>query len=380
MSIYYDTFEFILKKWILTMTNKFNKIVSALVLCGVTTFASASDLQIDPTHTASGALTTIFGGITADEISPTSAYFDLDNNGINTGDIVFDSAFGEQFGSLNPTGDDLGLNLAPTGWTLFADYEFYGAAIVNDGSVDTDSDGFAQADLDKDGSVDNTTDFTFFGFTGTELEHWNNLGNIGNADGILDTGEELAAQFTGGYINVFLDAPYTAPESSGAFAGYDGTGGARDLTGTDSVLALHFDVTGSVLADVSIQVFSQLTMVIDDFLYSPAVGDIKDYIDLPQNNAFGTFLSELNGLSTEPTVDTGYVISDLQNAVLNAKQGTSGVAYTADDTLANSLVVRTRTTDIASANLRIDVPEPGSIALFGLALVGFAGAARRKFS
>jgi hypothetical protein len=358
------------------MTNKFNKIVSALVLCGVTTFASASDLQIDPTHSASGALTTIFGGITADEISPTSAYFDLDNNGINTGDIVFDSAFGEQFGSLNPTGNDLGLNLAPTGWTLFADYEFYGAAIVNDGSLDSDGDGFADADLDKSGSIG-----TLFNGVGTmtDLDVWQ-LSNTGNADGILDAGEELAAQFTGGYINVFLDAPYTAPESSGAFAGYDGTGGARDLSGTDSVLAMHFDVTGSALADVSIQVFSQLTMIIDDFLYSPAVGDIKDYIDLPQNNAFGTFLSELNGLSNEPTVDTGYVISDLQNAVLNAKQGTSGVAYTADDTLPNSLVVRTRTTDIASANLRIDVPEPGSIALFGLALVGFAGAARRKFS
>jgi hypothetical protein len=354
----------------ITMTNKFNKIVSALVLCGATTFASASDMQIDPTATPSGTLTSIFSSITADEIQPVSAYFDLDNNGITTGDLVFDSAFGEQFGSLNPTDSDLDFNVAPSGWTLFADYEFYGAAIVNDGLLDSDGNGFADADLDENGVIGNIV----YGTT-TDLDLWHNAGNTGNADGVLDTGEELAAQFTGGYINVFLNTPYTASESSGAFDGYDGIG-ARTLD-ANTQLAMRFDVTGSVLADVSIQVFSQLSMIMDDFLYSPGVGDIKDYTDIASNNAFGTFSSELTGLSNNPTADTDYVISDLQNGVLNNILSTS-VAY--DAGIGGNISVKTRTTTIASANLLVSVPEPGTIALFGLALIGFAGSRKRKTS
>ncbi|AOW77052.1 hypothetical protein A3Q34_09405 [Colwellia sp. PAMC 20917] len=353
------------------MTNKFNKIVSALVLCGATTFASASDMQIDPTATPGGTLTSIFSSITADEIKPVSAYFDLDNNGITTGDLVFDSAFGEQFGSLNPTNSDLGFNVAPAGWTLFADYEFYGAAIVIDGLLDSDGNGYSDADLDENGVIGNI----LYGST-TDLDLWQNQpGNTGNADGVLDTGEELAAQFTGGYINVFLNTPYTASESSGAFDGYNGIG-ARTLD-ANTQLAMRFNVTGSSLVDVSIQIYSQLSMIIDDFLYSPGVGDVKDYIDLAGNNAFGTFSSELNGLSNSPTVNTDYVISDLQNGVINNILNTS-VAYNAGTN--GNVSVKTRTTTIASANLLVSVPEPGTIALFGLALIGFAGSRKRKSS
>jgi hypothetical protein len=358
------------------MTNKFNKIVSALFLCGATTFASASDMQIDPTATPGGTLTSIFSSITADEIQPVSAYFDLNGNGISTGDLVFDSAFGEQFGSLNPTDTDLGFNVAPSGWTLFADYEFYGAAIVNDGALDSDGDGFADADMNKDGVIDSTS--TSFGgfFPGSELAFWQSQpGNTGNADGVLDAGEELAAQFTGGYINVFLNTPYVASETSGAFDGYNGIG-ARTLD-ANTQLAMRFDVTGSVLADISIQVFSQLSMIMDDFLYSPGVGDVKDYTDIASNNAFGTFSSELNGLSNNPTADTDYVISDLQNGVLNNILSTS-VAY--DAGIGGNISVKTRSTTIASANLLVSVPEPGTIALFGLALIGFAGSRKRKTS
>jgi len=354
------------------MTNKFNKIVSALVLCGATTFASASNLQIDPTHTPSGTLTTVFDSITADDITPLSAYFDLDSNGITTGDLVFDSAYGQQFGGLNPTGNDLDFNIAPTGWTLFVDYEFYGAAIVNDGSLDSNGDGFADADMNKNGTIGDI----IFGTT-TDLELWNQgIKNFGNADGILDVNEELAAQFTGGYINVFLDAPYTTSETDGAFSGYDGIG-ARDLAGTDSELVMHFDVSGSALDGLSIQIFSELTMLVDNFLYSDqAGGDILDYMnESTQNKAYGTFFSELTGLETPPETDSGYVISTFQNAVLNNLSGTANIDYNDED-----LTVRTRETTLKSANLQIDVPEPGSIALFGLALIGFAGAARRKFS
>ncbi len=354
------------------MTNKFNKIVSALILCGVTSVASASSLQIDPTHSTSGTLTTIFDLFTADSITPTSAYFDLDNNGINTGDLVFDSAYGEQFGSLNPTGNDLGFNTAPNGWSLFTDYEFYGHAIVNDGSLDSDGDGFADADMDKNGIIGNT----IFGTT-SDLELWNqDSKNFGNADGILDEDEELAGQFTGGYINVFLDTPYTTSETAGAFDGYNGVG-SRNLIGTDSELVMRFDVTGSTFADISIQIFSELTMLVDDFLYSDqANGDISDYMqDSTQNRAYGTLLSELTGLDNAPTIDTSYTISTLQNSILNDMLGTSGTEYNATD-----FTVRTRETTLASANLKVDVPEPGSIALFGLALIGFAGAARRKFN
>jgi hypothetical protein len=357
-----------------TMTNKFNKIVSALVLCGATTFASASDLQIDPTATSAGTLTSIFGSITADDIQPVSAYFDLDNNGLTTGDLVFDSAFGEQFGNLSPAGIDLGFNVAPTGWTLFADYEFYGAAIVNDGMLDSDGDGFSDADVNKDGVVDTTS--TSFGgfFSGSELEFWQSLGNTGNADGVLDAGEELAAQFTGGYINVFLNTPYTASETDGAFAGYDGVG-TRTLD-ANTTLAMSFDVTGSALNGLSIEVFAQLSDVIEDFLYNPIIGDIKDDLDLG-NNAFGTFSGELTGLEGMPTADTDYVITDLQNGVLNNLLNTN-MAY--DAGIGGNIEVKTRTTNIASGNLLISVPEPGTIALFGLALIGFAGARKRKTS
>jgi hypothetical protein len=373
------------------MTNKFNKIVSALVLCGVTTFASASELQIDPTHTPSGTLTTLFSSLTGDAISPTSAYFDLDNSGISTGDLVFDSAFGEQFGSLNPTGTDLGLNIvSPTGWTLFADYEFYGAAIVNDGSFDSDNDGFAEADLNKDGTigqawVDGSGDVAAaalvailspaqLGAAGFTLQNESDAYAGGNADGVLDSGEQLAATFVGGYINVFLNTPYTASETDGAFDDNGFAGVGSRTVGGDTLLAMHFDVTGSSLAptanSIDIQVFSELTSVIDDFIYSPNVGDIKDYIDVPTNHAYGTLSGEITNLSNEPTVDATYVISDLQNGILSAQANYDP----------QTLQVRTRTTTITSPNLAIDVPEPGSIALFGLALIGFAGAARRKLS
>jgi len=354
-----------------TMTNKFNKILSALVLCGATTFASASDLQIDPSATPNGTLTSIFSSITADEIKPVSAYFDLDNNGITTGDLVFDSAFGEQFGSLNPTASNLDFNTANSGWTLFADYEFYGAAIVDDGLLDSNGNGFSDADVDEDGVIGNIV----YGTT-TDIDIWRNTtGKTGNADGILDTSEQVAAQFTGGYINIFLNTPYVASESSGAFAGYDGVG-ARTLD-ANTQLAMTFDVTSSGLVDHSIQIFSKLSTIIDDFLYSPGVGDIKDYTDLAGNNAFGTFSSELTGLSVQPTADTDYVISDLQNGVLNNILNTS-IAYDAGNS--GNVSVQTRSATLSSANLSVAVPEPGTIALFGLALIGFAGSRKRKNS
>jgi len=367
------------------MTNKFNKIVSALVLCGATTFASASTLQIDPNK--DGNVTGFFDSITAFEISPISAYFDLDEDGLKTGDLVFDSAYGQQFSALNSTTEHQAFNLAPEGWTLFSDYEFYGAAIVNDGSVDSNGDGFADADINKDGLigivwVDSNGNAASQKLINSGLD----LGSLGyssqdegalyvggNADGILDDGEELAAQFTGGYINVFLDAPYTNT-STDDYGNYAGIG---DRDTSEHELVMHFDVTGSALEDVSLQVFSELTMLVDDFLYSDqAGGDIYDYMnESTQNKAFGTFFSELNNLSNTPEVDGTYVISDFQNTVLNNISETTDINYNNND-----LTIRTRTTAIESANLKVDVPEPGSIALFGLALIGFAGAARRKFS
>lgn len=298
--------------------NKLKKLIAATALSSASLFANANPIQIDVTNDYDGdsnSLTAFFDVFTFNIINPTSAYIDLEGDGIEQGDLVFDSAYNVKVGSLNPlTTDNEALNVnlpgfGIQGYELVANYELAGIA----GFVDTNNSGFH------------------------------------------DTGEQLAAGFFGGYFNLSL----------------------VDIATNLTANVLSLDITGSQFqtggAGLSFDLYADVISVADNFInfntsYFGST-DLHDIITNPNNgNTQAVATTEIANAGVAPTADAGYVLTAFQNTVL----GSFGVS------LDSNSVIHTRQTELTSTNLRVDVTEPSTVAILGLALVGFGLSSRKK--
>lgn len=298
--------------------NKFKKLLTVAALSSASLLANANPIQIDAytDYDMDGnTLTAFFDVFTFNIIEPTSAYIDVEGDGIEQGNLVFDSAFNVSVGSLNPlTTDNEALNidlpgLGIQGYQLVANYELAGFA----GFLDTDNSGFH------------------------------------------DSGEQLTAGFFGGYFNLSL----------------------VDIATSASMNVLNLDITGSQFqtggSGLSFDLFADVASVADNFInfntsYFGST-DLHDIITNPNNGSTkAVATTEIANAGVAPTADAGYVVTTFQNSVL----ASLGV------TLDSNSVIHTRQTELTSTNLRVDVTEPSTVAILGLALVGFGLSSRKK--
>jgi hypothetical protein len=297
--------------------NKFKKLLTVAALSSASLFASANSIQLDAftDYDSDGnSLSAFFDVFTFNIITPTSAYIDLEGDGIEQGNLVFDSAFNVTVGALNPlTTDNEALNVnfpgLIQGYQLVANYELAGFAGFND----TDSSGFH------------------------------------------DDGEQLTAGFFGGYFDLNL----------------------VDIATGSSIDVLDLNITGSQFqlggTGLSFDLFAEIDSVADNFInFSTAYFGSTDLHDIITNPNKGSTqvvaTTEIANADTAPTENGTYTTTTFQNNVL-ASLGMS---------LDQNSKIYTRETELTSTNLRINVTEPTTVAILGLALVGFGLSSRKK--
>jgi hypothetical protein len=247
--------------------NNFTKIFAGVVLAGSTAMASADPVFVD--YNDDGVTSDDFTSFVFNSFDPTSAYLDLEGDGISNGTYVFDSGSGTLTG-LSPLAFPLstdGFNEAG-GWGLSFEYELFGTAFL---ATDVDADGFF------DGGVD-----------------------------------QLAANFVDGYINF----SYTA--------GGTQTGEVLSIGVTSSAYnignGLNFTVFGEPVSATNlintVQVFDGMTGL-GDLLASP---DSDEY-------GLGSFLTlKILDATQAPTTDDTFATTTFQQGILD----TLGVTLTAD--------------------------------------------------
>lgn len=297
--------------------NKFKKLLTIVALSSASLFANANSIQIDAYNDYDNdgdSVTAFFDYFTFNLINPTSSYIDLEGDGVEQGDLVFDSAFGISVASLNPTSQDEALNinfpgLGLQGYELTANYELAGVTGFNDT----------------------------------------------NNNGFHDTGEQLGANFFGGYFDLNLvDIA---------------TGTAIDVLDL-AITGSQFQLGGSAL---SFDLYADIVSVADNFINFSSTffgsTDLHDIIQNPNNGgAKAVATTEIANAGVAPTVDPGYVTTAFQDQVMSDLNVTLG----------KDSVIHTRVTELTSTNLRVDVTEPSTVAILGLALLGFGFTARNK--
>lgn len=296
--------------------NKLTKIFAGVVLAGSTAMASAAPLYVNSGDNDSGVpfgdadgFTYTFDAFTFNDLQPVSTYLDLEGDGIQNGTLVFDSAVGE-VGLLNPdTGSD---EFFTDAWSLTFDYKLWGYAGISDDVV---------------------------------------------ANGVFDDGEVLAAQFVGGFFNMYFDDDVT--------------------DGVDPVSAMTLSLTGSTFnagGGVNLSLFAEIETVLANlFFLDPSFNGDSDLAAVVANNdpsQYGaTITAEITDATQAPT-DQGFAVTSFETDVLTS------LGIDLDDY--DNEVFLTRTTTLPSANLEIQVSSPASIAMMGLGLIGLAGLRRVK--
>lgn len=129
------------------------KFTTAAVLAASASFANASPLFIDSPYNDAAfpagdadTVTDVFTSFILESFSPTSAYLDLEGDGIQNGTLVFDSG-STKVGTLSPI---TGLSTEGFGiyWDLTVSYELYGFAglaedVNSNGTFDAGDDSLA---------------------------------------------------------------------------------------------------------------------------------------------------------------------------------------------------------------------------------------------
>lgn len=291
---------------------------SLLALTLVSAFgANASPIFIDVGTDYDGdgnSVSGVFDKFTFGTFNPTSAYLDADQNG--------------QMEQGNMVFDSaFGIEVASLNYTT--DNEAY--------NTNVPAFGLATYTL--------VADYEFFGFAG-----FNDL----NSNNVQDAGEAIGAQFVGGYVNLFM----------------------KDISTSSMTQVLALDVTGSGAdlggTGVNFNIKSDIVTIADDFFHSAySIGGYTDFYDIIANvsdaHVGGRITTEITNAGTTPLYNDSYVATAYQTAVLSS----FGINAAEVDFL-------TRETTLDSANLSLYVSEPASLAIFGLGLLGLAGAARRK--
>jgi hypothetical protein len=188
---------------------------------------------------------------------------------------------------------------------------------------------------------------------------WNLFGAAGvTGDGTFDHSdplENMGAQFFGGSLVFDL----------------------IDNIGAGSIMnAITMNITGSAVSfgsSIGFSLFGDLISSAPGVLFDKDDTDLSASLNMSGDP--GTFISmkavtDLQGLDAEPTASGTF--GALPAAIKAVFNGLPGGPVT-DDT-----VLLSRTTLVGSVDIVQEVPEPTSLALLGLGLLGFAGAARKR--
>lgn len=285
------------------------KIVAGLALLGSAAVTSASPLFIDNGvngDSDADTRTDTFLSFVFNQFTPTSAYLDLEGDGINNGTLVFDSG-STTIGSLSPLAFGSSTEDFNDSWGLQIQYELFGFAAIAD-------------DV--------------------------------NGNGLFEAGDTLAAQFVDGFLSM------------------------NYLDGSGSTPFLQLDVTGSefnINQGVNFSIFGQPTSASnilnteEAFFGSTGFGDAINNLDPVNISALASLL--IGDGTQAPTVDNNFGVSVFQQNVLDSL----GLG-----TLPQTAQWLTRTTNINTASLTLEVPAPSSLAIFGLGLLGLGFSRRLK--
>lgn len=290
---------------------KLTKTLLTAAMLSAASLANASPLFIDSgvnrDFNDADSQTDIFSSFVFNQFSPTSAYLDLEGDGIQNGTLVFDSGSFD-IGSLSP------LN-----------------------GFDHSLEGFNQG-----GGFKLEVEYELFGFAA--------LANDVNGNNTFDAGDALAAQFVDGYFTMnYRDNNGLTP-----FLDVQVTGSAFNINN-----GINFSIFGQPVAASNFLNNEQA------FFGSTGFGDIINTLD-PVN--IGALASLLIGDGTEaPTEDLNYSTTTFQDNILDAL-GLSN--------LPSGAQWLTRTTDVNTGSLVLEVSAPSTLALFGLSLLGL-GVSRR---
>jgi hypothetical protein len=286
---------------------KLTKTLLTAAMLSAASLANASPLFIDngvDLDMDGNTQTDVFSSFVFNEFSPTSAYLDLEGDGIQNGTLVFDSGSFD-IANLSPLSFRNSLEGFNTVWGLEVEYELFGFA------------GIAE-------------DF--------------------NSNGFFDAGDTLAAQFVDGYFTM----NYVDVNGSQPFLSLDVTGSAFNIN-----QGVNFSIFGQPVSA------SNALNSETPFFGSTGFGDIINTLDPVNLGALATLI--IGDGSQAPTLDAGFSTTTFQDNVL-ASLGLSTLPQTAQ--------WLTRTTDVNTGSLTLEVSAPSTLALFGLSLLGL-GVSRR---
>lgn len=354
--------------------------LSAITLALTSASAFADPLSIDPNYDGDTSNNTgLFEQMDTNPFDASSYYVDADGDGtVSTGEFVFDFGLNIQISALEPllVSEYSGFN---SSWGLVADYLIYGEAVVSEDP------------------------FNILGGGYTANGEYDNFGAI--IPSVPLPAETLNANIVDGMINLFIDT---------------------DLDGDGDILAASYDVS-SVNPDpfgIQLSMAANGIWALDDFWYNSAGEELNDLVaggagwtglleatvdagSSPLAAVPGTYTMNDPGNPDDFTVDglglnyfeqNATQITAAANDCPDGEFGFCGgsnasipfdpvtlkwrdirdtIRDASKDDQDNNYGILARQTQL-DAHFSQTVPEPTSLAILGLGLLGLAGARRKK--